>query len=414
MLAGDADCSRKPDPLTFSGSRSADLARRLYENKGWGSLRDDADLAVKVTTEYVRPLEFHANPGDYMPMPGDIVVFRPTMSVGTGHVAIVDSIDRGRLQLVEETGGTPARYSVPMSGTGIGGNVKGVLHSPSNLGNPAGAASVLRTVDGDVLLRQGQSAWRVIARHAVQVTAARSRMTGLVIAVRESDGDVLVRHGIDGKWIRQRVKARSIALAADDVHGASLAVVSRGHRIFLDQGLTGRLLQQGYGVRSVALSSSAKLGPVLAVVDDAGAPVIKEGPNGVWKKLDGRIRSVDVASNSRGNVFTLVITVTGRVLLHGDARWEAVAPSAAAAALEVSRLGTPTVAVLRMDGRAFVRTGLSGPLTARASEVSAMGFGTDSNGKQVLVIASGDQIALSTGRLPANDAPRNVREVTVQ
>jgi hypothetical protein len=416
LLPRDTDCTDGTKAPRFSGARSVDLARRLYASKGWGRIPDVADLALKLPEKNVKPFEFHTNPGEYVPMPGDLVVFRPTRANDSGHVAVVDSIDQGKLQLVEQTAAAPAIYSIPISASGIGGNVEGVLHSPGNLGDPAGAATVVRTRSGAVLARQGRSAWHVIAQDAAEVATVRSRASGLVIAIRKNDGDVLVRRGIDGDWVRQRTKARSIALAADDVHGASLAVVTRGHRVLLDPGLTGRLLQEGDGVRSVALGSSTSLGPVLAVIDTADAPVVKKGLDGTWKKLKGRVRSLDVAVDRHDQVFVAAITVRDRVLLRSSRHpgWITVAKSASTAALDVSARGTPTVAVLQSDGRALVRTGLSGASTQRAVDVTALAFGTDSAGKRVLVTVLRDRIDLSTGHLDASDAPKGTREVTVQ
>jgi hypothetical protein len=84
----------------------------------------------------------HRNGSGYVPVPGDAVIF----SDGNyGHVAIVNSVGGGQVDLVEQNASANGRTSIGISGSTLGKDGRevpvGVLHAKANSAPPAGSPS---------------------------------------------------------------------------------------------------------------------------------------------------------------------------------------------------------------------------------------------------------------------------------
>jgi hypothetical protein len=85
----------------------------------------------------------HPNGSGYVPVPGDAVIFS---GLTYGHVAIVDSVSNGHVDLVEQNASPSGRTTISISGSTLGKDgpylsVIGVLHAKTNTHPPSSPSS---------------------------------------------------------------------------------------------------------------------------------------------------------------------------------------------------------------------------------------------------------------------------------
>lgn len=117
----------------YRGRMCGELAVRLYETKGWGSIRASY-AGIQTIGQYSTGVAFHRNGSGYVPVPGDVVV---EGGASYGHVSVVDSVKRGKIVTVEENANPSGWHTYSWSGKKASGaysgrEVTGFVHSPKN------------------------------------------------------------------------------------------------------------------------------------------------------------------------------------------------------------------------------------------------------------------------------------------
>lgn len=124
--------------LDFMGYyQCVELARRLYDSKGWPTVKT-ADGGAKSIPEGSPGLESYKPGSGYLPVPGDLVIEGATVTNGGyGHVAIVNYVEDNIIYAVEQNGARDGRviytYNSSYYGSSEGrGEVISIVHAPQN------------------------------------------------------------------------------------------------------------------------------------------------------------------------------------------------------------------------------------------------------------------------------------------
>ena len=133
----------------FGYYQCVELARRLYDSKGWPMVKT-ADGGAKSIPEGSPGLESFKPGSGYIPVPGDLIIEGPTtINAGYGHVAVVDYVEDNNIYAVEQNGARDGRviytYNGSNYGSGAGrGEVIAIVHAPqNNYKNPVDEESTL-------------------------------------------------------------------------------------------------------------------------------------------------------------------------------------------------------------------------------------------------------------------------------
>lgn len=124
--------------LDFNGYyQCVELARRLYDSKGWPIVRT-ADGGAKSISEGSPGLVSYEPGSGYIPAPGDLLIEGPTaINGGYGHVAIVDYMEDNIIYAVEQNGARDGRVTYTYNDSNYGssegrGEVIAIAHAPQN------------------------------------------------------------------------------------------------------------------------------------------------------------------------------------------------------------------------------------------------------------------------------------------
>lgn len=114
------------------GRQCTELATRLYQARGWGSLSNIYGL--RPGRLYGGKIVFHRNGSGYVPVPGDVLV---ELGGSYQHVAVVDRVTRKAIHTVEQNAVPSGRHIYRWNGKSAFGaygprHVGGFIHSRRN------------------------------------------------------------------------------------------------------------------------------------------------------------------------------------------------------------------------------------------------------------------------------------------
>ena len=119
-----------------------ELAQRFYQAKGWYSgIFSGVWYAYQIFSWAPgHGMDAHPNGSGYVPVPGDMIIHNSSVGGGAGHVSIVDTVQGGTVNVVEQNASPTGRATYSLSGStlsrsGLSGII-GVVHDPDNQSHP--------------------------------------------------------------------------------------------------------------------------------------------------------------------------------------------------------------------------------------------------------------------------------------
>jgi hypothetical protein len=208
--------------------------------------------------------EKHPNGSGYIPVPGDAVIFGGDTY---GHVAIVEKVANGRVDLVAQNASPTGRESITINGSTLGDDynlyVIGVLHAKANTSSHEGPE-------------------------------LPEKLGPAVIGEVSTSGQFDVKEGVSGTWTEEAGGVKSIAIAPGK-SGPVIGEVSTSGQFDVKEGVSGTWTEETGGVASIAIAQGSN-GPVIGEVSTSGQFDVKEGVSGTWTEETGGVASIAITS----------------------------------------------------------------------------------------------------------------------